>query len=50
MALHLNEPLPKAVMVLAYGITKLKAKEILPYTLLFMMVVILSFISGLLIF
>ncbi|MCE2613338.1 hypothetical protein LVD13_10170 [Flavobacteriaceae bacterium D16] len=50
MALYLNVPLPKVVMVLAYGITKLKAKEILSYTLLFMMAVILVFVSGLLIF
>jgi len=32
------------------GITKLKAKEILPYTLLFMLVGTLIYILGLLIF
>ncbi|WP_299530931.1 TIGR00366 family protein [Ulvibacterium sp.] len=66
-ALHLNVPLPKAIMALAYGdqitnmlqpfwalpllgITKLKAKEILPYTVIFMLVGSCIYVLGLLIF
>ncbi len=66
-ALHLNVPLAKSIMALAYGdqltnmlqpfwalpllgITGLKAKEILPYTLLLMALGIVVFTIGLLLF
>lgn len=66
-ASHLNIPLPKGIMALAYGdqltnmlqpfwalpllgITGLKAREILPYTLLMMVVAGVIYIAALLIF